>query len=265
MQNTTRKIWVLVAVALCCLVFAAPAHAGKRVALVIGNNAYENVPALQKAVNDAERDLARARQARLRRGLGRECRAPRHEPGAGRARKQDRERRHRAHLFRRTRLCRRRHQLSAAGRCACRRSWRGGSRARRVLCRQRPLGPAAGEGCRDRDPHPRRLPRQSVRASRQAQHRAHPRAFAHGSGGRHVRAVLGGARPVGARSLKRHRQEPELRVHPHAAEGAGRARPLHGADCQAHAKPGQGACRQGRSCAGAGLLRSDRRRPLSRA
>jgi len=54
MQNTTRKIWVLVAVAFCCLVFAAPAHAGKRVALVIGNNAYENVPALQKAVNDAE-------------------------------------------------------------------------------------------------------------------------------------------------------------------------------------------------------------------
>jgi hypothetical protein len=53
MQNTTRKIWVLVAVAFCCLVFAAPAHAGKRVALVIGNNAYENVPALQKAVNDA--------------------------------------------------------------------------------------------------------------------------------------------------------------------------------------------------------------------
>jgi uncharacterized caspase-like protein len=36
------------------LIFAAPAFAAKRVALVIGNNAYENVPALQKAVNDAE-------------------------------------------------------------------------------------------------------------------------------------------------------------------------------------------------------------------
>jgi hypothetical protein len=32
---------------------ASPAHAGKRVALVIGNNTYENVPQLQKAVNDA--------------------------------------------------------------------------------------------------------------------------------------------------------------------------------------------------------------------
>jgi hypothetical protein len=32
---------------------ASPAQAWKRVALVIGNNAYENVPALQKAVNDA--------------------------------------------------------------------------------------------------------------------------------------------------------------------------------------------------------------------
>jgi uncharacterized caspase-like protein len=35
-----------------CL-FAAPAHAEKRVALVIGNNDYRNVPKLQKAVNDA--------------------------------------------------------------------------------------------------------------------------------------------------------------------------------------------------------------------
>ena len=52
-MHTTRKIWVLVAAALCCLIFAAPAQAAKRVALVIGNNAYENVPALQKAVNDA--------------------------------------------------------------------------------------------------------------------------------------------------------------------------------------------------------------------
>ena len=33
--------------------FAAPAHAEKRVALVIGNNDYSNVPKLRKAVNDA--------------------------------------------------------------------------------------------------------------------------------------------------------------------------------------------------------------------
>lgn len=32
---------------------AAPAHAAKRVALVVGNNDYRNVPKLQKAVNDA--------------------------------------------------------------------------------------------------------------------------------------------------------------------------------------------------------------------
>src|ERR1700733_13587229 len=35
------------------LVLAQPAHAEKRVALVIGNNDYKNVPKLQKAVNDA--------------------------------------------------------------------------------------------------------------------------------------------------------------------------------------------------------------------
>jgi uncharacterized caspase-like protein len=34
-------------------VLAAPVHAEKRVALVIGNNDYKNVPKLQKAVNDA--------------------------------------------------------------------------------------------------------------------------------------------------------------------------------------------------------------------
>lgn len=34
-------------------IFAVPAHAEKRVALVIGNNDYKNVPKLQKAVNDA--------------------------------------------------------------------------------------------------------------------------------------------------------------------------------------------------------------------
>ena len=46
----------------CVSLHVAPAHAAKRVALVIGNNAYENVPALQKAVNDSEaisRELAK--------------------------------------------------------------------------------------------------------------------------------------------------------------------------------------------------------------
>jgi hypothetical protein len=36
-----------------CVTFAVPAHAEKRVALVVGNNDYRNVPKLQKAVNDA--------------------------------------------------------------------------------------------------------------------------------------------------------------------------------------------------------------------
>ncbi len=43
--------WSLVAWSL--LALAQPAHAEKRVALVIGNNDYKNVPKLQKAVNDA--------------------------------------------------------------------------------------------------------------------------------------------------------------------------------------------------------------------
>ena len=40
-------------IAVIVLAFAAPAHAEKRVALVVGNNDYKNVPKLQKAVNDA--------------------------------------------------------------------------------------------------------------------------------------------------------------------------------------------------------------------
>src|ERR1700757_729676 len=51
--------WSSLKVALLCALVAAlnglasPAHAAKRVALVIGNNDYRNVPKLQKAVNDA--------------------------------------------------------------------------------------------------------------------------------------------------------------------------------------------------------------------
>jgi uncharacterized caspase-like protein len=43
-------------VAVCSFAFlaASQANAANRIALVIGNNAYENVPQLQKAVNDAD-------------------------------------------------------------------------------------------------------------------------------------------------------------------------------------------------------------------
>jgi hypothetical protein len=40
-------------IAAASIMLAAPAYAGKRVALVIGNNDYKYVPKLQKAVNDA--------------------------------------------------------------------------------------------------------------------------------------------------------------------------------------------------------------------
>ncbi len=43
----------LAGITACLVLLASPASAAKRVALVIGNDAYENVPALQKAVNDA--------------------------------------------------------------------------------------------------------------------------------------------------------------------------------------------------------------------
>jgi len=47
------RIAAIMGIAAVLLTPAAPAHAEKRVALVIGNNDYRNVPKLQKAVNDA--------------------------------------------------------------------------------------------------------------------------------------------------------------------------------------------------------------------
>ena len=47
------------------LLAASQATAANRVALVIGNNAYENVPQLQKAVNDADAIAAELSKAKV--------------------------------------------------------------------------------------------------------------------------------------------------------------------------------------------------------
>jgi hypothetical protein len=53
MRWSAIKAALTLVVAATLLAITAPAHAAKRVALVIGNNDYKNVPKLQKAVNDA--------------------------------------------------------------------------------------------------------------------------------------------------------------------------------------------------------------------
>jgi hypothetical protein len=53
MARWLSRLAVLASIAVASLALAQPAHAEKRVALVIGNNDYKNVPKLQKAVNDA--------------------------------------------------------------------------------------------------------------------------------------------------------------------------------------------------------------------
>jgi hypothetical protein len=53
MKGWLSRLLAVTSLATCIAAFAAPAYAEKRVALVIGNNDYRNVPKLQKAVNDA--------------------------------------------------------------------------------------------------------------------------------------------------------------------------------------------------------------------
>jgi uncharacterized caspase-like protein len=53
MKWMTLKDAAALCIAAALAMLAVPAHAEKRVALVIGNNDYKNVPKLQKAVNDA--------------------------------------------------------------------------------------------------------------------------------------------------------------------------------------------------------------------
>jgi hypothetical protein len=53
MTKLRSRLAILTSIATAFVALVAPAHAEKRVALVIGNNDYKNVPKLQKAVNDA--------------------------------------------------------------------------------------------------------------------------------------------------------------------------------------------------------------------
>ncbi|NOJ48027.1 caspase family protein [Bradyrhizobium archetypum] len=53
MKGWLSRLLAVTSLATCIATFAGPAQAEKRVALVVGNNDYRNVPKLQKAVNDA--------------------------------------------------------------------------------------------------------------------------------------------------------------------------------------------------------------------
>ena len=53
MKRWLSRLLAVTSLATSIAAFAVPAHAAKRVALVVGNNDYRNVPRLQKAVNDA--------------------------------------------------------------------------------------------------------------------------------------------------------------------------------------------------------------------
>src|ERR1044072_5289318 len=53
MRRWICRFWAVVGLVAALGVPPAPAYAEKRVALVVGNNDYRNVPKLQKAVNDA--------------------------------------------------------------------------------------------------------------------------------------------------------------------------------------------------------------------
>jgi Caspase domain len=102
--------------ALSALIWPSSAFAAKRLALVIGIDAYDNLPALQKAVNDEKAVAAALTGLGFRRGLGRKPHPTRDEREARRARPKDRARRHRVLLFRRTWGGARGRELSSAAR-----------------------------------------------------------------------------------------------------------------------------------------------------
>ena len=111
---------------------AAPCEAAKRVALVVGNDAYQYVPELRKAVTDANAIASALRSIGFTR-VGRGEPGPAgDEPGAARVRPLGRERRRGVLLLRRARLRDLRPQFPAADRCTGRHRRRGG----------------AGQGCR---------------------------------------------------------------------------------------------------------------------
>ena len=122
------------------LAVASPAEAAKRFALVIGNNAYENVPQLQKAVNDA--DAIAAELSKLgfdvvkAENVGRRAMSRALVELEGKIAP-----RHGARLFRGPRLRHRRHELSSPRRCACCQPWRGRAYRGRVFRRKRAFRP----------------------------------------------------------------------------------------------------------------------------
>ena len=146
------------------LALAGSAAAAKRVALVIGNDQYSNIPQLRKAVNDARtmNDTLKklgftvlVAENQNRKGLERDD---------ARLRPHDREGRHRVLLLRRPRLRDRRRELPAADRRAVGDRRPGRADPRRRDRRRAHHHPRAEPRRRHGDLRVRRLPQQSVRA-----------------------------------------------------------------------------------------------------
>ncbi len=150
------RLGLSAACAFAFLLFSQPALAAKRLALVIGNNTYENVPQLQKAVNDADAiaqelskigfDVVKAENVG-RRAMSRALSELEGKIATGDT----------------VLIYFAGHGFAIDGtnpsprRCAAGGPGRGTPRRRRLLCRQWTFRPLAAEGRHHRDPHPRRL------------------------------------------------------------------------------------------------------------
>ena len=184
-----------------------PALAEKRVALVMGNDHYANLPILQKAVNDAEavgNALARLGFDVIRgRDLGRQGddRQARRVHGAARSR------RHRTVLLRRSRGGDRRRELSRAQRRAGRHRRRRGARARRLHRGAGHHRRDSGQGHARRRTGVRCLPRQSVPACRNSHSRQPTRACRREARARRIHALFRRHRSDRPRPAGAERQE----------------------------------------------------------
>ena len=244
MMRWLSRLLAISGMAAALTVLAAPAQAEKRVALVIGNNDYRNVPKLQKAVNDARTMGDTLKQ------LGFTVMVAENQTGRRSARRCWPSTRRSRRATRRSSSMPATASRSPARTSCCRPMCRRRPKARKNWCATPRSSPtASSSGCRTRKRAPRSwcsMPAATIRSNARG-----TRAVA-GGGGLAPMTQLpegvfsmfsAGPRQTALDRLSNDDDNPEFGVHPHLRERTDAARRQPGPGRAAHAAPGQRAGR----------------------